>query len=229
MSEENPLSERESLKLITEMIQKAKTGNFHESGSGSILWGSVVGIAGIMSFVRYNFNWHIGFEWWLLPLFALIPQLYLTYREYNTKLVKTHEQRALDAVWMIFGLSIFCVLLYSRIVPGVTDSMLEKQGIKLLQQNIETGEVKPLNSFALSFSSLLIIIYAFPTMVTGIVQRFKPMIAGALLCYLFFAISLYTTLAWDNLLSGFAAIFNWLIPGLILRSQYIKSRRIVDV
>ena len=63
--EEEKFSEQESLKLISEMIQKAKH-SFHENGTSAILWGSVVGIAGIISFAELFWHFYIGFDIWLL-------------------------------------------------------------------------------------------------------------------------------------------------------------------
>lgn len=47
---EKTMTEQESIKLITDMIQKARGGRFHEGGVGPILWGIVVGLAGILTF-----------------------------------------------------------------------------------------------------------------------------------------------------------------------------------
>ena len=44
--EEKELNEKESLSLISEMIQKAKS-SFHESGTSAILWGSVTAVCAI--------------------------------------------------------------------------------------------------------------------------------------------------------------------------------------
>jgi hypothetical protein len=50
------------------------------------------------------------------------------------------------------------------------------------------------------------------------------MIVGAVACYVFFALSLFTDTRLDMLFNGLAAICNWLIPGLILRQRYRKER-----
>jgi hypothetical protein len=66
-------------------------------------------------------------------------------------------------------------------------------------------------------------------MVTGIATKFKPMLYGAILCYIFFIISCFTAHEYDMLLNGLAGIFNWLIPGLILRSRLKKGENCVHV
>ena len=95
--EEQKLTEQESLQIITEMIQKAKS-NFHTSGTSAILWGSVVGIAGLVSFAEMNWHFDIGFDIWLLVLAAIIPQVFITIKEKRNKNIITisnMEERAL--------------------------------------------------------------------------------------------------------------------------------------
>ena len=46
--EEKQITQQESLLLITEMINKAKT-SFHENGSSAILWGSIIAFCGLIA------------------------------------------------------------------------------------------------------------------------------------------------------------------------------------
>jgi hypothetical protein len=223
MSEEKQLSGQESLQIITEMIQKAK-GSFHESGASAILWGAVVAFCGFMSFAQKQWGFSIGFDIWLLILVAILPQLYIVFQEKKRKQVKTYQQSATDNVWLVYAISITAVVLYQNIVPGVSDKLMVQDGIQLLQKNIANGEIKNFDFFIPGASSVYLIIYAFPTIATGLINKFKPMIYGALLCYAFFVISLYTPFKYDMLLMGLAGVFNWLIPGIILRQRYLKGK-----
>ena len=220
--EEKELNEQESLSLISEMIQKAKS-SFHESGTSAILWGSVVAFCGLVSFMQAQFGFSIGFDVWLLIFVAVIPQVYITIRENRKKLVKSYQDAATDNVWLVYAISLVAVLLYQNIVPSVSDKLMLQDGIQLLQKNIETGETKNFNFFIPGMASLYLIIYAFPTIATGLINKFKPMIWGAVVCYGLFVISLYTSLKYDMLMLGLAGIANWLIPGLILRDRYNKN------
>lgn len=224
MDSDKKLSEQESLELITSMIQQARAGYFHDSGTGAILWGSVVGFAGLMMFFDSYFGWNTGFDWWLLALFALVPQFYISYRESRSKTIKTDIGRTLDIVWVVFGISIFLVLYYANVAPESAGEFLKQDGKILLQQNVATGETTPYE-FGMSPSpgSLLLMLYALPTMITGWSKKFKPMIIGALLTYGFFIVSLYTRTYLDNLLMGLAGLINWLIPGIMLRQMYLKA------
>lgn len=224
--QEKEMSEQESLALITEMIGKARN-NFHESGISAILWGSVVSFCGLMSFAQSYWDFRIGFNIWILALVAIVPQIVISIRENRQKAVRSYVEAALDAIWIVYALSIFGLIFYINIVPRVTTHLLETyDGIKLMQQHISSGIIEPKDPFIPSFSSLMLLIYAFPTMCTGIIKRFNPMIFGAVLCYLLFAASLFTTTTYDLLFMGLAGIFNWLIPGIILRKRYLRAKHV---
>jgi hypothetical protein len=222
MLEENKLSGQESIQIITEMIQKVK-GSFNENGSSAILWGAVVAFCGLVSFVQAQWNFSIGFDVWFLIMLAIIPQMFIVFREKKMKLFKTYQQSATDYIWLVYGISIVALVLYQNIVPGVSDKLMISDGTQLLQKNIQTGEIENFHFFIPGISSIYLIIYAFPTIATGLVCKFKPMVYGALICYGLFIISLFTPFKYDMLLMGLAGIFNWLIPGLILRQRYLKG------
>lgn len=223
MNEELPMNEQESLRLITDMIAKAKASHFHEDGTSAILWGSVVGFCGLMSFVDDYFKLNIDFDWWIFTLIAIVPQIFISIKEKRNRVVKTDMQVAMDAVWTVYGISMFAITLYINIIPTTSAHLFAANGITLFQKNA-AGLIEPFRPFALSGISLLLILFAFPTLITGLARRFKPMIYGAMACYVFFLISLYTSTMYDNLWAGLAGIGNWLIPGLILRNRYIKGK-----
>jgi hypothetical protein len=223
-----PLNEQESLRLITEMIQKAKQSQFHDSGTSAILWGSVVGAVGILNFLDRYFRWQTRFDWWLLVLLALVPQVFIAVRQGRRKPVQSHADLAVDTVWLVYGISIFALVTYFNVVPAQSDRLLALQQIELFQKNTGSNQFSPFSIFVPSAMSLLMIVYAFPTLVTGIVKQFKPMLWGALVCYGFFLASLFTNSTLDLLFNGLAGIGNWLIPGLILRKKYLQSRQHVS-
>lgn len=141
----------------------------------------------------------------------------------------THNESVLNHVWLVYGLSIFALVFYFNIVPGVTNTQFEKEGVLLFQQDKSSGLQKPFSYFIASGGSLLLLLYAIPTLITGLTYRFKPMLIGAAFCYLFFLFSLFTTTKWDMLFNGLAAIGNWLIPGLLLRNRLVLQKKGVDV
>jgi len=224
MSEEKQLSVQESLQLITEMIQKAK-GGFHENGTSAILWGSVVSIAGLVSFTENYFHYYIGFDIWLIVLAAIIPQVFISIRENRNKKVVSHDEKFMDATWLVYGISIFALMFYINIVPTVSEHFIRDLDHKqLLAKDIVSGQTANWKPFIFGQSSLYLILFSIPTLITGIARQFKPMFLGGLLCLGLFITSCYTTTMWDMLLMAIAGIFNWLIPGLILRSRFLKGK-----
>lgn len=224
--EEKKITEEESLKIITEMIAKAKY-HFHESGTSAILWGSTITICGLVSFAELFWKFYIGFDIWLLPLIAIIPQVYISVKEGRNRKMITHRESALNAIWTVYAISIFALIFYINVVPGVTDKILARDGIRLT--NNISGAPQPYHYSVPSSTSLFLLIYAIPTLATGLAHRFRPMIFGAILCYLFFILSCFVSTTYDLLLSGLAGAFNWLIPGFILRRKYLAQKSKVNV
>lgn len=219
--EDKPLTEKESLQLITEMISKAKH-SYHENGTSAILWGSVVAFCGFVSFAELYWHFSIGFDIWLLTLVAFIPQIFITIRARRNRKVISHTEAAMNTIWLVFTISMFALVFYFNVVPGITDGFLSKEGTKILATGAD-GKAFNFHYQVPSAGSLLILMYAIPTCATGLAYKFKPMIFASVLCYAFFVVSCFTPTAYDMLLNGLAGIFNWLIPGLILRGQFKRE------
>ncbi len=223
MAEDKQLTEQESLALITQMIHKAKN-SYHDTGVGPLLWGTVVAIASFTSYLQREYDFYIGFDIWLIVLAAIIPQVIISIK--TKKQVKKYEDTAIDAVWLVFGVSIFAVNFYQAVLPGATNELMKQEGWELVKHY--TNNSKPdevIAPFVPSGYSLLILLYAMPTMITGIAKRFTPMIIGAVITYVLFIISCYTISRIDWLLGGFAALVCWFIPGIILRRKFLAQRK----
>jgi hypothetical protein len=64
---EQPFNEKESLKLINEMIGKAKK-SYVTKGIASIVRGVIIIICSLVTWWQIKFNCNIGFEIWTLLL-----------------------------------------------------------------------------------------------------------------------------------------------------------------
>lgn len=219
MANEKKMTEQESLRLITEMIQKAKA-SVHERGTSAILWGTVTAIAGLLNFAQLYFNFSIGFDIWLIALFAIVPQVYISIKEGKERTVINHHDKAIDTIWLVYGISIGAIVFYINVVPDVTRHVFASQ-----QMDLGTGI--PVHIY--SASSIFLVLYAIPTLATGIITKFKPMMVGGIISYVLFIISCYIPTMWDMLLLGIAGLLNWLIPGLILRKLYLKAKATTNV
>ena len=189
--EEN-FSNEQSLKLINEMILKAKNSHY-ESGIGPLLWGSVIFVCSIVSFIQLEYNIDIGFDIWWLTFIAVVPQVYITIKSKKRKNFKGYNDTAMNYVWMTFAISIALLIHYNAHLN-------------------HSGESVP----------LFLILYGIPTIITAGVKNFKPMLYGGIVCWLAAIITVYTDLKTDLLLMALSALCAWFIPGIILRRRYLK-------
>ena len=61
MNEEKKLSKEESLALITQMINKAKS-SYHDAGIGTMMWGAVIAVCSLMKLSEVQFNYKLPFD-----------------------------------------------------------------------------------------------------------------------------------------------------------------------
>ena len=194
MSNENQLTEQESLDLITKMINKAKS-DFRETGVGALMWGTIITVCALVSFVNYYQKWQWAQYVWLLTVMAVIPQIIISVRENRRKKYRSYNEDAMGGIWISFGVSILLLSFFSTVYE--------------LQ-----------NAYV-----LFLILYGIPTFATGIARRFPPMIVGGIACWVFAIISMYTIFPYAMLLTAAAAIIAWFIPGIILRKRYLKAKK----
>ncbi len=225
MPEEKKMTEQESLQLITSMIQKVK-GSYNERGTGPILWGTVVTIASLVNYLQLEFNFELPFSIWLIVMAAIIPQIVMTIQERKNRPHIKFEDEAINAVWFVYAFTIFGLSAYQMIVPDVTEAFIKAEGWQMLKHTIDNSKPdEHLIPFAPSFYSMYILVYAFPTLVTGITKKFKPMLIGGALAYIFFIWSCFTATKYDMLFGAITAFFCWFVPGLILRKKWRFQKR----
>lgn len=225
MPNEKQLSEKESLQLITDMIQKVKN-SYHDKGVGPLLWGTVVAIASFVSYLQLEYDFKLPFDIWLIVLGAIIPQIYLINQDKKTQKIKRHEDAALNAVWLVYALTIFGLSFYQSFAPNAAEQIMKTYGWQLVKHQIDNSKPDEIISpFTPSFYSLYILVYAFPTMITGLVKKYRPMIIGAIMAYSLFIVSCFTETKYDFLLGAISALACWFIPGILLRRMYLQQKK----
>lgn len=110
---ETKLTENESLKLIAEMIGKAK-GSYHSKGTSAIMWGIVVFFCSLFDFFRMQFQFDIGFDIWWLMFVALIPQFYMLIKYGQKKNFVSYEEKTMRFVWWAFGASVLMLMFFNN-------------------------------------------------------------------------------------------------------------------
>ena len=208
MEEKNKMSEVESLKVISSMIEQAKS-SYHDRGITSIIWGIVITICSLTTWAEIKFDVDLGFDIWILTLAAVVPTVVLAIRENKKRKVTTYDQTAMDAVWTCFGIGIF-ITVHANNAAGASFGQLKD----LIEQS---GQPRPAIYFSDLSSAYMLMLYGVPTLVTATIKKFRPMLIGGIVCWVSAIAVVYTPRDIDMLLMAVSAVAAWLIPGLILR------------
>jgi hypothetical protein len=216
---EKKMTSQESLELITNMIGKVRE-SYHDTGLGPILWGAVIAICSLVTWARIQYGFKLPFDVWLLTIIALVPQVIISYRQSRARLVKSYNEIALDAVWICFGISMFLLTTILTLTHQGLNEHLALKTDKYAKVSYVLYEYQ--NAFFL-------LVYGFPTIVTGVIMNFRPMIWGGILCWVCLVICLFTDIKTDMLLMALSALMAWFIPGLIINRNYRQKRPAADV
>lgn len=214
--EEKKLSEKESLELIATMINKAKN-SYHDTGIGAIMWGSVVAFCSLVKLSELHFGYRLPFDIYLLTLAAIIPQVFISIKEKRERKVKSYDDIYMDYLWLGFGITIFLMILVVNVIHNTWSPVAE-------EYQTLAGKRSAFQLYEF-IAPLFLILYGMPTFVTGAACKFKPMLWGGILCWVCCIITIFTPGKIDLLLTAFAAVFAWLIPGIIMERDYREAKR----
>lgn len=192
---EESFNEKQSLELITGMINKAKN-QFSESGMLYLVWGFAVLFCSIAQFILSKMGYKQVYYVWFLTFPVYIYQAIFLYKKKRRDLVKTYTDEILGYVWLCFviclSLMLF-ILIYSK-------------------------------KFELIYSAILVL-YAIPTFLSGAILKAKPLIIGGICCWALACLSLFIPLNYHLLLISMAVLVAWIIPGLYLRNKYLAESK----
>lgn len=211
---EKELTHEESIRLINEMIGKAKN-NVHDSGLGSIMWGIVIPVCALVTFAQIKGWFKLPVDIWWLTLLALGPQIFFSIKEGKKLKVRSYDETALNYVWTIFGVGIFMLIFIHLQVFNAVQNM-QDESLKL------TGNV-PSFRFSEYSSCYFLLWYGMPGMITGGIKNFKPMLIGGMICWVLAGVAAFTPVHIDMLCVALGAICAWLIPGILLRKIFIQQ------
>ncbi|MGH2552696.1 MAG: hypothetical protein ACRDEB_03200 [Chitinophagaceae bacterium] len=209
---EKQLTEKESLDLITKMINKAKE-SCHDTGIAAIMWGALIAICALVKLSEIHFGYRLPFDIYLLTVVAIIPQIFISIKSKKERKVKSYDDAFMDSLWLGFGITIFLMILITNFLFNALEGY-----------RVASGNSAEFILYEF-MSPLFLLLYGLPTFVTGLSMKFKPMILGGILCWICCIITIFTSVKADLLLTAFSAVFAWLIPGIILEKDYRNAKK----
>ncbi len=215
MTNQPAMTEADSLRLIGEMIRKAKN-SYIETGAGPLLWGSVITLCSLVTYFQIQYKVKLPFDIWMLTMIAVIPQVWMVMREKKKRKAKGHHESVMDAVWISFGVAVFMLIF-------INSSIFSKLG-PVMKQYTELSGQKPAYTFGHFSTAYFLLLYGIPTIITGVCQQFRAMLWGGIICWICCLVSVFTPLATDMLLTAVAATSAWLIPGWLLFRTYKRNK-----
>lgn len=192
--EEKVITERESMELITSMINKAKS-QVSENGLLFIIWGWVILICCVVQLLSdHFFHYPNAYYIWFSTYAVVIFQIIYLVRKKKSDVAKTYTEEINGFVWVSFAIgAVLMVVLCIR---------------------FEAPQL---------ILPMLLIFYGFPTFLSGAILKFTPLLIGGICCWILAFVSTFIGFEFQMVLIAVAVIAAWLIPGYLLQVKYKKT------
>lgn len=188
------LNEKESLELITRMIQNTQHRLERHTGIPMLIWGYATAITTLLVWwaVSYTGDYRMQFLWFLIPLTGGIGMLVLKKKPAG---VRTYVDRVVVYIWLVLGLTGFLLSCLSIL------SVMWKLPVLFI----------------------IILIMGIGTILTGLVVQFRPMVIGGVVA-MGIGVAHYLLPGLDIKMLTFALAFvvMMIIPGHILNHRAKK-------
>ena len=191
MPNDQQLSNEKSLAIIQQMISQAKT-NLTDNGISWLLWGSMLILASVSTFVFINIGSGNLFLGW--DIFGAVTIVLLGYDAFKPKRkkVKTYVDDLMRMVDIGFFICLFVIILSINI------------------------SVSPNEGFG-----FMLMAFAFLMLIKGGAVRSKALMVGAVVNWAgAIAIFINKDFKYDMLIMAAAVLIGYIIPGLILWAEY---------
>ena len=193
MENKKQLSNEESLQIIHQMINQAKT-NLTDSGFHWLLWGVLLFLTSISTFIFLEIKAENIFLGW--NIFGGLTLVLLTFDLFRTKQkkVRTYMDDLMRYVDIAFIVSMFTIIFSINVA------------------------VSPNAGFG-----YLLMIFAFLMLVKGGAVKSTSLMVGAVVNWAgAIAIFINKEFRYDMLIMAAAVLIGYIIPGLLLRAKYKK-------
>ncbi|TDH26213.1 hypothetical protein EXU57_12040 [Segetibacter sp. 3557_3] len=192
---EKAITPNESLKLIEEMINRARN-NFGDNGHLYLLWGWVIALCSLGHFVMWHFRLvaHPEMIWMVTWATMIYQAVYLRKRKKASR-VKTYSDDILGYVWLVF---VVCLALTAFVLIQYK----ERQALY----------------------SMFLVLYGVPTFLSGKVLKVRELTIGGVFCWVLAIASTFIIVKFQLLLIMLSVIVAWIVPGYAMKAKYNKQK-----
>lgn len=194
---ETTLTSKESLEIISEMINRTKM-NIRHSAFHLLFWGWLIALLGLSEYVLDRFT---GVEnpWlvWVLTVPGVVVSLVYGFNRGSRQSVHSYTERIYTWIWLAFLVALTTLFVFI----GASE-MMHKVG-----------------PFILLFT-------AFAVFLSGIVIKFKPLIFGAICIWSFSVVGFFAGPSIAPLAVPAAVITGYLVPGYMLKKSDSKNGKV---
>lgn len=188
------MTEKESMELITSMINKARN-RFNESGIIYLIYGWVIFICSLVQFVALYFfkNPDAYYIWYLTWVPVVYHVNYLRKKRASDK-TRTYTDEIIGYIWLVFIISISLLI--------------------FLQLYLQS---------AAAINLTILVLYGMPTFLSGVILKSNALKTGGVFCWLLAILSVFIYPDFQSLLIAVAVVVAWIIPGYIFKENLKKE------
>ena len=188
------MSGQESIKIISDMINRTKM-NLQQGSFHLLFWGTLILVCSLSEYLLYTFTpFENPWRVWLLTLPGVFVSLIYGFIKGSRQTVYTYAERIYMWLWLGF--------LFTAIILFVFF------GFENRMQNI---------------GSYILMLAAFPTFLSGVIIKFKPLILGGISIWILSLIGFFAGPSIGPLAVPVAMITGYLIPGYMLKKDRVKK------
>lgn len=192
--EEKEMTEKDSLQLITSMINKARN-RFNETGILYLIYGWIIFICSLVQFIAlYFFESQNAYYIWYLTWAAVIYQVIYLRKKRASQKTRTYTDEIVGYVWLVFIICISLLIflqLYLKSIATINPSIL--------------------------------VLYGMPTFLSGVILKSNPLKIGGICCWLLAIVSIFILPEFQLLIIAVAVVVAWIIPGYLLKQKFKKE------
>ena len=193
---EKKFTEKESLDLIIGMIDNAKANLQKGLGKHFLLWGYLVVFASLTNFIFWGKQW-AAIGWLIMLPIGAVGAIIIGRKNSRETRYYTHVDKLIGVVWSAFTISMAAITLAAFNPFGV---------IPLTWSNL------------FLFYPTLLALAAMALFISGKAYRFKPLIYGAVVCWVCAITCYFVELQYNVLLYCIGFLLGYIVPGhLIIR------------